>query len=159
MTTDLARYTVSDDPALLDLDVVHRYLATESYWAQHIPRDLVERSVRHSLCFGVYHHNDDSVDAGERGTQVGFARVISDRATFAWLADVFVLEAHRGRGLSKRLMRAVLDHPDLTNLRRWMLATWDAHELYRQFGFNGPARPDRLMERHTPDLYRPPADG
>ena len=137
-------YTISDDPARLDLDVVHRYLSTVSYWAQGLPRGVFERSVAGSLCFGLYE---------KEGQQAGFARVVTDRATFAWLADVFVLPAHRGRGLSKRLMAAILAHPELQRLRRFMLATWDAHGLYRQFGFEAPARPDRLMERHQPDLY------
>ena len=131
-------YTISDDPAQLDLDAVHRYLSEESYWAQGLSRATLERSVAGSLCFGVY---DGS------GAQVGFARVVTDRATFAWLADVFVLSAHRGRGLSKRLMAAVLAHPDLRGLRRFLLATRDAHGLYRQFGFETPAKPGSLMER------------
>ncbi len=143
METD---YTISDDPARLDLDAVHRYLSAESYWAKGLPRETLERSVAGSLCFGVY---------DKENGQVGFARVVTDRATFAWLADVFVLPAHRGRGLSKRLMEAVLAHPDLQGLRRFMLATWDAHGLYRQFGFEAPARPDRLMERYQPDVYAP----
>lgn len=130
-------YEISDDPARLDLNVIHRYLSEESYWAQRIPRALVERAVAHSLCFGVY--------AGAE--QVGFARVVSDRATFAYLADVFVLPAHRGQELSKRLMAAITAHPELQGLRRWMLATADAHGLYRQHGFAALAKPDRFMER------------
>ena len=130
-------YEISSDPARLNLDVVHRYLSEESYWAGGIPRAMVERAVAHSLCFGVY---------APEG-QVGFARVVSDRATFAYLADVFVLSAHRGRGLSKRLMAAVTAHPELQGLRRWMLATADAHGLYRQHGFAALARPERFMER------------
>ena len=150
-------YTISDDPARLDLDVIHRYLSTESYWARGIPRETVARSVAGSLCFGVYYiersQSEAEGGAGE-GAQVGFARVITDRTTFAWLADVFILDEHRGRGLSKRLLSTILAHPDLQGLRRWMLATWDAHGLYRQFGFKEPVRADRLMERHQPDLYR-----
>ena len=130
-------YEISSDPARRDLDVVHRYLSEESYWAGGIPRATVERAVAHSLCFGVY---------APEG-QVGFARVVSDRATVAYLADVFVLSAHRGRGLSKRLMAAVTAHPELQGLRRWMLATADAHGLYRQHGFAALARPERFMER------------
>ena len=130
-------YEISDDPARLDLGVIHRYLSVDSYWARGIPRELVERAVAHSLCFGVY---------APEG-QVGFARVVSDRTTFAYLADVFVLPAHRGRGLSKRLMTAVTAHPELQGLRRWMLATADAHGLYRQHGFAALAQPERFMER------------
>jgi len=141
---DITGYTISDDPARLDLGAVHRYLSQESYWARGLPRETLERSITGSLCFGVYR---------ETGEQVGFARVITDRATFAWLADVFVLTAHRGRGLSKWLMETILAHPELQRLRRFMLATWDAHGLYRQFGFAEPARPDRLMERRRENAY------
>ena len=130
-------YEIDDDPARLDLDVIHRYLSADSYWAQGIPRAVVERAVTHSLCFGVYAGNE----------QVGFARVVSDRATFAYLADVFILPVHRGQGLSKRLMAAVTAHPALQGLRRWMLATADAHGLYRQHGFAALAQPERFMER------------
>ena len=147
---DATDYTISDDPTRLDLDAVHRYLSVDSYWAQGLPRAVFERSVAGSLPFGVY---------DREGKQVGFARVVTDRATFAWLADVFVLPAHRGRGLSKRLMETILAHPELQGLRRFLLATWDAHGLYRQFGFEAPARPDRLMERHRPDLYTSGAGG
>ena len=142
-------YTISDDPARLDLDVVHRYLSTESYWATGLPRATLERSVAGSRCFGIYLEEEDG-RAG--GGQVGFARVITDRATFAWLADVFVLPAHRGRGLSKRLLETILAHPDLAGLRRFMLATRDAHGLYRQFGWQEPAKPQNLMERRQPDV-------
>ena len=135
-------YTISDDPGLLDLDMVHRYLATESYWARGIPRETVERAARHSLCFGVYHHGA----LGEIA-QVGFARVLSDRATIAYLADVFILTEHRGRGLSKRLLRTIFAHPELQGLRRWALATRDAHGLYRQFGFAALSKPENRMER------------
>ncbi len=145
-------YTISDDPARLDLDVVHRYLSTESYWAKGLPRETLERSVAGSLCFGIYMKKDED-GAGEGSGQVGFARVITDRATFAWLADVFVLPAHRGRGLSKRLLETILAHPDLVGLRRFMLATRDAHELYRQFGWSEPTKPQNLMDRHRPDVY------
>ena len=135
-------YEVSSDAACLDLDVVHGYLR-ESYWARGIPRAVVERSLRGSLCFGVYH----------RGTQVGFARVISDRATFAYLADVFILPAHRGRGLSKRLLARIKAHPELQGLRRFMLGTRDAHGLYRQFGFAPPSDPSLWMEIHDREVY------
>jgi GNAT superfamily N-acetyltransferase len=133
---------VTTDPSRLDLETVHRFLAS-SYWAEGIPRELVERSIRHSICFGAFE--------GER--QVGFARVISDRATFAYVADVFVLPSHRGRGVGKRLMASVTSHPELQNLRLWTLFSRDAHGLYRQYGFGEPRYPDRLMERRQPAAY------
>jgi GNAT superfamily N-acetyltransferase len=136
-------YEVSDDPKRLDLDVVHGYL-TRSYWSPGIPREIVARAVANSLCFGVYASDD---------TQVGFARLITDRATYAYLADVFILEDHRGKGLSKKLMETIIAHPDVQGLRRWSLATRDAHSLYARFGFTPIAKPDRLMERHDPDVY------
>ncbi len=136
-------YRISTDPGRLDLDVVHGFLAG-SYWAAGIPRSTVERSIRGALCFGLYH--------GER--QVGFARVITDRATFAYLADVFVVEEERGRGLGEWLMETILAHPDLQGLRRFALVTRDAHGLYRKFGFQELAHPDRHMEIARPGLYR-----
>ena len=136
-------YEVSADATRLNLDVIHGYL-TQSYWSPGISHQVVERAVANSLCFGVY--------AGD-GSQVGFARLITDRATYAYLADVFVLEAHRGRGLSKLLMEAIVAHPELQNLRRWTLATRDAHQLYARYGFTPVAKPARLMERHDPDVY------
>ena len=137
-------YRVSTDPRRLDLDVIHGFLSQQSYWAEGIPRDVVERSIRNSLGFGVY--DDDR--------QVGFARVVTDRATFAYLADVFVLEAQRGRGLSKWLLECVLAHPDLQGLRRWHLTTRDAHGLYAQYGFQPLADPGTLMEIRRTDAYR-----
>ena len=133
---------VSDDRWRVDREVVHRFLA-DSYWARGIPRDVVERSIRHSLCFGVYHGD----------AQVGFGRVVTDRATFAYLADVFVLEAHRGRGLSKFLMECVVGHPELQGLRRFLLGTADAHGLYARYGFTAPGRPEIWMEKHDADVY------
>jgi GNAT superfamily N-acetyltransferase len=135
-------YRVSTDPRRLDVDVIHGFL-TRSYWAEGIPRSLVERSMQNSLCFGVY--DDDR--------QVGFARVVTDRATYAYVADVFVLEEYRGRGLSKWLLECVLAHPDLQGLRRWQLSTRDAHSLYARFGFEAP-EPGNLMEIRRRDLYR-----
>lgn len=135
---------VSTDKGELDLPLIHRFLSTEAYWSRGIPQDTVERAIAGSLCFGGYI---------EGAGQVAFARVISDFATFAYLADVFVLPAHRGRGHSKQLMDAVFAHPQLQGLRRFMLATWDAHGLYAQYGFTAPARPDRLMEVVRPDIY------
>lgn len=137
-------YLLSDDPARLDVGVIHGYLA-RSYWAAGIPREIVERSVRNSLCVGLY------TAAGE---QVGLVRVVTDFATFAWLADVFVLEAHRGRGLSKAMMRAVMAHPDLQTVRRLTLATRDAHGLYAQFGFTPLATPETQMEKRQPQPWQ-----
>jgi GNAT superfamily N-acetyltransferase len=129
-------YAISTDPSRLDLGAVHGFLK-ESYWAKGVPLEVVERSVEHSLCFGLYRGDE----------QVGFARIVTDRATFAYLADVFVLEEHRGRGLGKWLMRVVLSHPDLRGLRRWMLATADAHALYRGHGFRELGSPEIFMEK------------
>ena len=136
-------FTVSTDRRRLDRDAIHRFLADDSYWAREIPRDVVDRSIENSLCFGLY----------EGSRQVGFARVVTDFATFAYVGDVFVLESHRGRGLSKWLMEIVMGHPDLQGLRRWSLATRDAHGLYERFGFRTPAHPERLMEISDLDVY------
>ncbi len=138
-----AAFVVSSDPGRLDVDLIHGFLA-RSYWAEGISREIVERSIRHSLCFGLY----------EWGRQIGFARMVTDRATYAYLADVFVLEAYRGRGLSAFLMDAVMAHPDLQGLRRFGLATRDAHGLYRKFGFSGLATPERMMEIVHVDAYK-----
>lgn len=137
-------FEVSCDAGRLNVGLVHRFLSQESAWARGIPRELVERAMANSLCFGGY------LD----GNQVAFARVITDRATFANMVDVFVLPALRGRGYSKRLMESVLAHPDLQGLRRFTLATGDAHGLYAQFGFTPPSRPATLMERYYPDVYQ-----
>ena len=131
----MADIEITTDPARIDVAMVHRFLSESSYWAKGRSRDTVERSIRHSLCFSVF--------AG--GGQVGFARVVSDRAVFAYLMDVFVLPAWRGRGLSKGLMRAIVDHPDLQDLTLFMLRTSDAHGLYAQFGFEPIERAEDLM--------------
>ena len=133
---------VTTDTSRFDRDVIHGFLTT-SYWARGIPRDVVARAMERSLCFGAFE--------GER--QVGFARVISDHATFAYLSDVFVLESHQGRGVGKRLMAAIVSHPDLQGLRRWALFTRDAHGLYRQYGFREPRHPERSMERFDDTPY------
>ncbi len=138
-------YRVSTDPKRLDLDVIHRFLSETSYWAAGIPRSTVERSVRGSCCFGLY--------VEQSGEQVGFARVITDYATFGYLGDVFVLPEHRGRGLSKWLVEQVMAHPDLQGFRRWILGTRDAHSLYTRFGFRPLARPEIFLEVHRPDVY------
>jgi GNAT superfamily N-acetyltransferase len=128
-------YEVDTDPARLDLDAIHGFLVT-AYWSPGVAREVVERSIANSLNFGLY---------APDGRQAGFARVVSDRAVFAYLGDVFVLPEHRGRGLGVWLVETLLAHPELQGLRRWYLATADAHELYRRFGFDGPAAPERHM--------------
>lgn len=135
-------FAISTDPTRLDRALIHSFLAS-SYWAGGIPRETVDRSIEGSLCFGLY----------ENGRQVGFARVISDYATFAYLADVFILESHRGRGLATRLMESILAHPKLQRLRRWMLVTRDAHPLYRKVGFRDLEHPERIMEKTFPGIY------
>lgn len=139
-----AGYEVSTDPARIDLDYVHRYLSRESYWAGAIPRDVVARSVANAISFGLY---------APDGAQVGFARVITDRATFAWLADVFIDPARQGLGLGKALMDVIIAHPDLQDLRRFMLVTADAHSLYERYGFTAVEKPERLMVKLRTDLY------
>ena len=126
---------ISTDRARLDRDLIHRYLSEESYWARGRSREEIERAIEHSIPFGVY----------DPDRQVGFARAVTDRATFAWLADVFVLPSHRGQGIGKRLVETVLEHPELRPMRRWMLATADAHGLYRRFGFEELRGPERFM--------------
>jgi len=140
-TSEIRRgeYLISSDTSLIDLDVVHSFL-TESYWAKGVSRDIVARSVENSICFGAY----------KDGQQVGFARAVTDRATFAFLADVFVLEAEQGKGVGKMLVEAAMNHPELRELRRWLLATDDAHGLYQQFGFGPLRKPERWMEIHKP---------
>ena len=133
---------VDSDPARLDMEVIHGFLA-QSYWARGISRELVARAVRNSVCFGVY----------EDERQVGFARVVTDQATFAYLADVFILESHRGRGLGKALIAAIAADSRLQGLRRWVLVTRDAHELYARHGFTPLAAPERFMELHRPNGY------
>jgi GNAT superfamily N-acetyltransferase len=135
---------ISTDRCELDVDLIHRFLSQEAYWSRGIPRATVERAIAGSLCFGGYLE-----DAG----QVAFARVTTDGATFGYLADVFVVPSQRGRGFGKRLMDAVMAHPQLQGLRRFMLATGDAHGLYAQYGFAAPSRPQTLMEILRPDIY------
>jgi GNAT superfamily N-acetyltransferase len=135
-------FTISTDPGRLDRPLIHEFLAA-SYWGKGIPRETVDRSIDGALCFGLY----------EDGRQVAFARVITDRATFAYLADVFVIESHRGRGLAAWFMETILAHPDLQGLRRWMLLTRDAHPLYRKVGFTELAHPERVMEKVDAGVY------
>jgi GNAT superfamily N-acetyltransferase len=142
-TWERGEYAISTERGRLDMDVIYSFLSN-SYWAAGIPRATVERSLEHSLPFGVYH--------GTR--QVGFARVISDYTTFAYISDVFIIEAYRGQGLSKWLMEMVVEHPELQGLRRWMLLTRDAHGLYQKVGFTPARTPERLMERYVADMYQ-----
>lgn len=139
-------YSISTETARLDWDVIHGYISGESYWGKGRSMERIRRSVENSLPFGIY--------KGDR--QVGFARVVTDYATFAWIADVFVLEEFRGQGLSKWLMEVMLSHPELQGFRRWVLATKDAHGLYRQFGFKELLKPERWMERHDPQTEEKP---
>jgi N-acetylglutamate synthase-like GNAT family acetyltransferase len=136
-------YEISTDRSRLDIALIHDFLRS-SYWAQGIPRAVVEKSIQHSLCFGAF--------LDEK--QVGFARVITDFAAFAYIADVFVVPEHRNRGISKMLMRAILAHPELQGLRRMLLATRDAHKLYAQFGFQPLTHPEHFMAIHKADIYR-----
>lgn len=141
---EMGRFLISTDRSKLDVDVIHRFLA-RSYWAEGIPRQTVMRSIDNSLCFGVY----------DNARQIGFARVISDFATYAYVADVFILEPYRERGLGKELMASIMAHPDLQGLRRWSLGTRDAHGLYAQFGFKPVVntRARTVMEIVDPEIY------
>ena len=138
-----SEYIISTDRRKLDLVMIHHYLSTESYWSPGIPFETVKRASEHSLCFGVYHGDQ----------QIGYARIISDYAIIAYLADVFILTEHRGNGLSKWLMQTIQSHPDLQGLRRWILLTKDAHGLYKQSGWNEIAQPELWMEIHQKDVY------
>lgn len=143
--SELDGYTVDDDPARVDLDAVHDFLRT-AYWSPGVPREVVAKAIEGSLVLGLY---------AADGRQVGFARAVTDRATFAWIADVYVLESERGRGLGRFLVESLLAHPDLQGLRRLMLATADAHDLYRSYGFSDLADPSRYLvtQRSPEDLY------
>ena len=139
-------YQISTDRARLDLTLIHDFLNNDSYWATGRSLETIRRSIDHSLSFGLYRN----------GKQIGFARVVTDYATFGWLADVFILDRFRGEGLGKWLMEVILTHPDLQGFRRWTLATKDAHELYRKFGFTELTRPERWMERRDPQAEETP---
>jgi N-acetylglutamate synthase-like GNAT family acetyltransferase len=142
VVTDAGRFLISTDRAKLDVEVIHRFL-TRSYWAEGIPRETVTHAIENSLCFGVYNG----------GEQIGFARVVSDFATYAYLADVFILVPYRERGLGKELIATVMAHPELQGLRRWSLGTRDAHGLYAQFGFTALENPSRMMEIADQEFY------
>jgi GNAT superfamily N-acetyltransferase len=148
MADELRRgdYLISTERARLNVNLIHDYLSNSSYWAVGRSIETVRRSIEHSLCFGIY-KNDE---------QVGFARVVTDYATFAWVADVFIVESFRGEGLGKWLVEVMLAHPELQGFRRWTLATKDAHGLYRQFGFTELKRPERWMERRDPTTQESP---
>ncbi len=135
--------TISTDKAKLDLNLIYTFLHNDSYWAKGIPFELVQKSIKNSVCFGVYVEEK----------QIGFARVITDNATFAYLADVFIVDEFRGKGVSKQLMKFIKSHPDLQALRRWMLATADAHGLYEQFDFKNLSHPERMMEISKQNFY------
>jgi GNAT superfamily N-acetyltransferase len=136
-------YHISTDANQIDVDVVHQFLVS-SYWAKDLPLDVLQRSLRNSLIFGLYKENE----------QIGLARVITDYATFAYIADVFVLPHYRGQGLGKWLIETIVSHPELQGLRRWLLITKDAHELYRKFGFTELNNPARFMDKWNPDIYQ-----
>jgi len=141
-----AGYIISTDPGKLDIAVIHQYLSKESYWAQNIPIEVVKRSIANSFCFGIY-----LLDK-----QIGFARLVTDKATFAYLADVFILPEHRGKGLSKWLIASIRANPEVQGLRRWMLGTKDAHGLYQQFGWTPLSEEAvrRFMQLHNPEVYK-----
>ncbi len=136
-------FIISDDKNLLNVDYVHDYISNKSYWAKNIPIEIVRKSIDGSICFGLY----------EKEKQIGFARIVSDKATFAYLADVFIDENYRGKGLSKWLIEVIINHHDLQGLRRWMLGTRDAHKLYEKFGFTAIEELNRFMHKHNPDPY------
>ena len=143
MQIDLDTIEISTDKSQFDLELIYQYLSQESYWAKNIPKEVFLRSIEHSLCFGALIGN----------SQLGFARVVTDYATYGYLADVFILSEYRQQGISKKLVEAVISHPQLTGLRRITLATADAHGLYQQFGFKALAKPEVFMELHRPNIY------
>lgn len=147
----MENFFISTDKAKLDIAYIHRFLCYESYWAKNIPLELVQKSISGSVCFALY--RQDAISG--RDEQAGFARVITDGATFGYLADVFIDSRYRGQGLGKMLMQAIMQHPDLQGFRRWMLATRDAHGLYAQFGFAPLAQPERFMRYSAFDEYPP----
>lgn len=137
-------FCISTDNKRLDIDIIHNFLSTKAYWCMNIPREKVITSIENSLCFGLY--NED--------IQIGFARVVTDYSTIAYLGDVFILEDYRGKGLSKWLVETIMRYPDLQGLRRWILLTKDAHELYRKYGWTDIANPARWMEIHNKNVYQ-----
>ncbi len=146
MEVEKGDYTISNNKNRLQIQVIHSFLSTQSYWAEDIPLALVQKSIDNSLCFGIYY----------KGVQVGFARLITDKATFAYLADVFIVELHRAKGLSKWLMEYIQNYPEVQGLRRWMLATKDAHNLYSQFGWEKltDETADKIMLKLSTNIYK-----
>ncbi len=143
MELSQGEFTINTDKELLDVDAIQRFLAEDSYWARDRTLEQTKTAIENSICFGMYHD----------GKQIGFARIVSDCATFAYVGDVYVIEEFRGRGLSKWLMETIIAHPDLQGLRRWVLATRDAHSLYEKYGFHSLSYPERWMERPAPNAY------
>lgn len=141
-------FCISTDNTKLDIETIHEFLSTKAYWCLNIPKEKVEISIRNSLCFGVYQNNK----------QIGFARIISDFSTIAYLGDVFILEEYRGKGLSKWLMENIMNYPRLQGLRRWILLTGDAHCLYRKYGWTDIEDPSKWMELHDKNVYYPVND-
>lgn len=144
MRWERGTFTITDRREDLDDELIHQFLSDRSYWSKGIPKEILVKSLNNSLCFGVF----------EEQKQVGFGRIITDRATFGYLSDVFILENYRGQGLGKWLVECMMNHPDLGGLRRWMLATADAHHLYNQYGFMPLVKPDMLMEKLDPNIYQ-----
>jgi GNAT superfamily N-acetyltransferase len=142
-------FELSTDPQRVDIPAVHRFLSEEAYWSPGVPVDVVRRAIEASIVFGIY-----AVEGDRAGAQAAFARVVSDLATFAWVCDVFVVDEFRGHGLGKWLMESIAAHPDLQGLRRWMLATRDAHTLYEKTGFTALHDPSRFMEKWDPEIYK-----
>lgn len=143
LTIHKEEYHICTNPEQLQVEVIHHFLSTQSYWSLNIPLEKVKKAIQHSLNFGVYFQQQ----------QVGYARIISDYTAIAYLGDVFILPEHRGKGLSKWLMQTIMEYPDLQGLRRWILLTQDAHNLYKQFGWKEIAIPERWMECHNPQVY------
>lgn len=148
---DLPGYEIDTARERIDVSVVHDFLCHRSYWSQGVPRDVVEKAIAGSLVWGLY--KVEPSEQGEQSSLVGFTRVVTDQATFAWLCDVFILESVRGGGLGKWLVKTTLEHPNLLRLRRFLLGTRDAHTLYSQMGFTPLAAPERFMAIHKPDVY------
>jgi len=146
ITETRGNFTITTDMGKLDLQAIHDFLSIESYWCKDIPIKTVKEALDHSLNFGLFH----------KDKQIGYARVISDYATIAYLGDVFVLKEYRGQGLSKWLMEKIMMHPNLQGLRRWILLTADAHELYKKYGWKNIKNPEKWMEKHNPDVYKNP---
>ncbi|NER78647.1 MAG: GNAT family N-acetyltransferase [Leptolyngbya sp. SIO1D8] len=144
MKWERGEFTVTDCRQDLDVELIHHFLSQRSYWSKGIPQAVVRKALENSLCFGLFQSQD----------QIGFGRVVTDLATFAYLADVFLLDSHQGQGLGKWLIECIVSHPELTGLRRWMLATGDAHRLYQKYGFVPLSKPEQFMERFNPNIYQ-----